>query len=324
LDATYTFCNDSNVTQYLGIKNMNIMTGFSNFEKSIDKDDKMGISSTTREKIMSINSQSYNSFGRLIGIGGIVQQPMFICESNDQNNNSTIQQILDSVPNPVSNGTVLGDIVAGNAQAVTDAKTSGYPEVSTSCSNMTQKRFINIPVPLKYICFMKRLLPTLNTAYTFATCKDLTINGIKFKLRGYISHSGDVKFDDGGQKADSGHYVYVGIENNRQVLYNDGATPDLIDDNDSRYITKGYVFLYKRVLPVTPPSGGSNTIVSTLNPINKSTVKATSNKKHNKRTRKHVNKITHKLKNTINTNTNKTKNKKKTRKHIHKNTVVTH
>jgi hypothetical protein len=107
-------------------------------------------------------------------------------------------------------------------------------------------------------------------------------------------------------------------------LYNDGSQPQYLDNNNSQYITKGYVFLYKRVPDVLSPSGGGNTIASTLNPINKSTVKATSNKKHNKRTRKHVNKITHKLKDTINTNTNtnKTKNKKKTRKHIHKNRVI--
>ena len=176
---------------------------------------------------------------------------------------------------------------------------------------------------------MKRLLPTLNTNYTFATCKDLTINGIKFILRGYISHSGTVTFDElGQQKADSGHYVYVGIENDKQVLYNDGSKPQYLKNDNSDYITKGYIFLYKRVVP--QGGGGSNTIVSTLNPSTKSTVKANSNKKYNKRTRKHVNKITHKLKDTINTttntntntNTNKTKNKKKTRKHIHKNTVI--
>ena len=170
------------------------------------------------------------------------------------------------------------------------------------------------------MCFYKSLLPTPNTEYTLDTCKNLTINNIKFKLRGYISHYGEIKFNKGQQTADSGHYVYVGIENDKQVLYNDGDTPDLIGDNDSRYITKGYVFLYERVVP--QGGGGSNTIVSTLNPSTKSTVKANSNKKYNKRTRKHVNKITHKLKDTINTNTNKTKNKKKTRKRIHKNTVI--
>ena len=328
LDATYTFCNDSNVTQDIVNKNMYIFTNLTTFERSINKI-MPGISSNMRKDIMNIPETNYNTFGRLISIGGIEQQPMFICESNDQNKNSTIHQILNSAPNPVSNGNVVGDIVAGNAKSVIDAKIKGHDDVSTSCSNMTQKRFIKIPDSLKYICFMKRLLPTLNTNYTFATCKDLTINGIKFILRGYISHSGTVTFDElGQQKADSGHYVYVGIENDKQVLYNDGSKPQYLKNDNSDYITKGYIFLYKRVVP--QGGGGSNTIVSTLNPSTKSTVKANSNKKYNKRTRKHVNKITHKLKDTINTttntntntNTNKTKNKKKTRKHIHKNTVI--
>ena len=309
--AQYSFCKNSPVN--FKNNNMLIEVNANDFEidlvngkvKTINT-----ISYDKRKQLMDIQPQSYNKFGELIGVGGISETVMMACQSNDSNINSTIQKILDSDPYNV-----------GITQGKGEPTTIGYLKAgSTDCPIMTQKEFIKIPEPLKYMCFYKSLLPTPNTEYTLDTCKNLTINNIKFKLRGYISHYGEIKFNKGQQTADSGHYVYVGIENDKQVLYNDGDTPDLIGDNDSRYITKGYVFLYERVVP--QGGGGSNTIVSTLNPSTKSTVKANSNKKYNKRTRKHVNKITHKLKDTINTNTNKTKNKKKTRKRIHKNTVI--
>ena len=310
-EAKYSFCD--NTPDYLENLNMNMDVNVNDFEKKLVKSGNIFTSYNERKNLMNIPQEHYKRFGKLIGVSGISETVILGCPSNNSNINSTIQQILDSDPDMV-------DIKPGDSYR----PTIGNIEAGTpNCIIMRQKEFIKIPDSLKYICFYKALLPTPNTEYTFAKCKDLTINGIKFILRGYISHSGTVKFDEGGQqKADSGHYVYVGIENNRQVLYNDSSQPQYLADNISEYITKGYVFLYKRVTDVLSPSGGGNTIASTLNPINKSTVKATSNKKPNKRTRKHVNKITHKLKDTINTNTNKTKNKKKTRKHIHKNRVI--
>ena len=314
--AQYSFCKNSPVN----FKNENILieVNANNFEIGLvngEVNTIVPISYNKRKQLMDIQPQSYNKFGELIGVGGISETVIMACQSNDSNINSTIQQILDSDPYNVG-------ITQGNIEPLTIGKLKAG---STDCPIMTQKEFIKIPEPLKYMCFYKSLLRTPNTKYTFATCKDLTINNIKFKLRGYISHYGIVTFDNvGQQKADSGHYVYVGIENNKQVLYNDGIQPRYLENDNSEYITKGYVFLYERVVP--QGGGGSNTIVSTLNPSTKSTVKANSNKKYNKRTRKHVNKITHKLKDTINTNTNtntnKTKNKKKTKKHIHKNTVI--
>jgi hypothetical protein len=196
---------------------------------------------------MNIPQNIYNNFGTLIGINNIVESIMFDCPASDTTINSTIQQLLSSAPNPVPIYSRIGYIVAGEAQAVAQAKIYDQ-NVSKSCRLITDKNLIKIPDPLKYICFYKRLLPKANTNYTFATCKDLTINGIKFILRGYISHSGPVTFIGEQQQAKSGHYVYVGIENNRQVLYNDGSLPQYLADNISEYITKGYVFLYERVI----------------------------------------------------------------------------
>jgi hypothetical protein len=138
---------------------------------------------------------------------------------------------------------------------------------------------------------------------------------VNFKLRGVICHLGSSK---------GGHYVYISIENDKKILYNDDQPPTFFKNNID--MTKlGYIFLYERIQETALlVAGGSNTIPPKSKPnpipISKSTIKITSNKKPNKRTRtrKHENKITHKLKE----NNSKNKNKKKTRKHIHKNTVI--
>ena len=153
---------------------------------------------------------------------------------------------------------------------------------------------------------------------------------IRFKLRGVICKGGS---------AVGGHYMYISIENDKKIIYNDSVLTVIDDSNFKTYEfwgakgvaeimnTRGYVLLYERIQETEHPvAGGSNTIppksTPILKPTSKSTIKITSNKKPNKRTktRKHANKITHKLKDSI--NTTKNKNKKKTRKHIHKNTVT--
>jgi ubiquitin C-terminal hydrolase len=150
---------------------------------------------------------------------------------------------------------------------------------------------------------------------------------IRFKLRGVICKGGS---------ANGGHYMYISIENDKKIIYNDNILTVIDDSNFKTYDfwgakgvaeimnTRGYVLLYERIELLV--GGGSNTIPpksnSNTNPIptSKSTIKITSNKKPNKqtKTRKHENKITHKLKE----NNTQHKHKKKTRKYIHKNTVI--
>ena len=132
LEATYTFCQGTNITPTDANKNMNEIKSLSTFEKSIDKNLSLGISSTTREKIMSIPQTIYNVFGTLIGINNIVENKMFECPANGSTINSTIQQILNSAPNPLSSGTIIGSIVAGDTQALAQAKIYDQT-VSKSC-----------------------------------------------------------------------------------------------------------------------------------------------------------------------------------------------
>ena len=182
--------------------------------------------------------------------------------------------------------------------------------------NLTYQKYIIIQ--LKRYDFNPATNVSTKVQTSVTPTKEITIDNKKFILKGVIYHV--------GEGANNGHYYYIECDDNGKpiVVYSD---TQCIEYNISYDINKnGYIFLYERVVP--QGGGGSNTIVSTLNPITKFTVKANSNKKYNKRTRKHVNKITHKLKDTINTNTNtntntnKNKNKKKTKKHIHKNTVI--
>jgi hypothetical protein len=264
-----------------------------------------------RKDIMGIPDSVLEKFGTLIDISRIVNNTIFQCEIPNDRPYMTIQESLDNFVSHVEKGSAVNDINSG----------------VELCGIINQKVFINIPEKLNYICFFKRLVYTKkssDSSYTFDKCKNLIINRINFKLRGYICHLGNITFVGGQPSAGSGHYVYVGIENDKQILYNDSQP--LKEVNDDSYIKRGYIYLYKRVRDsVEGVLGGSNTISpkSKPIPISKSTIKVTSNKKPNKRTRtktrKHANKITHKLKE----NNSKNKNKKKTRKHIHKNTVIT-
>jgi hypothetical protein len=222
------------------------------------------------------------------------------------------------------NGKSIQECINNSLTAYTaDAPISTIsPVCDCSLTNLKKTPGIFIPDYQKYIIIqLERVIKDLATMASIKVTtsvthnKEITIDNTKFKLKGVIYHTG---------AANGGHYEYIECDDKGTptMVYSDTTCIKNVTSYDIN--KNGYVFLYKRVADVLSPSGGGNTIVSTLNPINKSTVKANSNKKYNKRTRKHVNKITHKLKNTINTNTNtnKTKNKKKTRKHIHKNRVI--
>jgi hypothetical protein len=227
--ATFSFCEKKNSQMNNPSANdlMNIGTDRSTFEQTIFRGDK--ITSEIRRNIMNISPDKYNSIGILININGITSQQIFMCENTEDMVNSTIQEMLNSQYSVLSRGSNISGVYTG----------------SSECGQIRQKLFIKIPDTLKYICFNKRVLPRINDSYTFQNCKDLTINGIKFELKGYISHLGDIRFNGDLIEAKSGHYLYVGIENGRQVLYNDSAPPEFI--SDSMYIRRGYVFLYKRV-----------------------------------------------------------------------------
>jgi hypothetical protein len=121
----------------------------------------------------------------------------------------------------------------------------------------------------------------------------LNINGIKFELKGYISHLGDIRFRGDLIEAKSGHYVYVGIENGRQVLYNDSARPTHTDD---KYIRSGYVFLYKRVDPAAGDGAGGRVGVRGGPPAARG---GNITKKYNKSSTFDVNKKTRKTANIV-------------------------
>ena len=275
--ATYSFCE--NTTEQMKNYASNLMitdTEPNNFEKSLSNGNNR-ITPQTRRILMNISPDKYSNIGTLFNINGITPQQIFICENKIDMVNSTIQEIINTQYSTLSTGSNISGVYTG----------------SETCGQIRQKVFIKIPDTLKYICFNKSVLPESNKSYTFQNCKELNINGIKFELRGYISHLGEITFIGSLPSAQSGHYVYVSIENNKQVLYNDSNEPVFIRDDNDEYIRRGYVFLYKRVdSPVeTTAKGGT--------------------KKYRKRSKYDVNKKT--KKNVIRNNkTTNNKNKKKT------------
>ena len=206
---------------------------------------------------------------------------------------------------------------------------------------MLVKPVIYIPDKQKYlIIILKRFSPSGIITKKINVDEQITINKdtqygktVNFKLRGVICKTGLEK---------GGHYVYISIEKDNKILYNDSAVP-VVFTNQYDMTTQGYIFLYERM--DMPQAGGNNNIPRTIKsgintnphtnphthpPKSKSTIKITSNKKPNKQTRKHENNITHKLKENNSNNSKNSKNSinnknnKKTRKHIHihKNTVI--
>jgi hypothetical protein len=180
---------------------------------------------------MNINPSYSNHFGLLFHINDITEEQIFICSVNDSNIGNTINEILRREKNDMASNTTVAEMSAS----------------SEVCGGMSSKEFISIPESLNYICFNKRLLEGKSPSYTFGSFKNLDVYGTEFSLRGYISHIGEIVYESGLPSARSGHYIYVSIENNRQVVYNDSQNPEFIDDNDNKYIRRGYIFLYKRV-----------------------------------------------------------------------------
>jgi hypothetical protein len=227
-DTTYSFCKKN-----INLKFSDLMDKpyhLTDDEKTIYPT-KTQITSSDRNKIMKIKESVYKKFGYLFNINGIHAKKILILPITSDNIDWTIQKLLDDSVDVLESSTSISNITKNDSD----------------CEKITQKTFLKIPDELNYICFMKRLVENNYPSYNFLTFKNLTINNVIFELRGYISHRGTLKYIYGQVSAESGHYVYISIENNKQVLYNDSAKPMYINDNDNYYISRGYIFLYKRV-----------------------------------------------------------------------------
>jgi len=227
-DATYSFCEKNINIKYSDL--MNKPNGLTNDVKKIYSS-KSNITSSERNILMNIEESKYKNFGYLFHINGILSSRIFILSITDNNAYWSIEKLLNESVDEIDPSSEISNIKYN------------HPD----CEKITRKIFLKIPDKLNYICFQKRLVEKENNSYNFLTCKNLTINNVRFELRGYISHFGILRFEYGQISAKSGHYVYISIENNKQVLYNDARKPQYIDDNDNSYISRGYVFLYKRV-----------------------------------------------------------------------------
>jgi hypothetical protein len=246
---------------------MNILeNNVSNFEKSQLADDLQKvtvetskglkemhlITSKTRQTFMGIPPERYaSSDGTLIGINGIQNEILFSCEPNETHNSLSIEETLNA-SSRMSNGSRILDIVSGTQEDLQKQKiirtARGENDELYLCpSVITQKRFFKIPEGLQYMCIHKGLLEGAERSTTFSKYKNLNVNGVQFKLRGYISHLGELTYVARQPSAQSGHYMYVGIENEAQVLYNDGQEPQRLSDDYNDLINRGYVFLYERV-----------------------------------------------------------------------------
>jgi len=120
---------------------------------------------------------------------------------------------------------------------------------------------------------------------------------IKFKLRGVVCKSGS---------ASGGHYIYVSMENGKRIIYNDEqpiveGKSNTKFDSETGIInimnTRGYLFLYKRVVSVGAAVAHGGNIT----------------KKNNRSSIFNINNKTRKTNNQNNKSPkNKNKNKKKT------------
>jgi hypothetical protein len=126
-------------------------------------------------------------------------------------------------------------------------KTSGCKKENTKKSKV-----LYIPDKQKYlIVTLKRY--TLDNVTKITTIinkrievnKNIIINNniayakqYKFNLRGVICKTGS---------AGGGHYVYISMENNTTILYDDSAIPATFN-NQHDMDTKGYVFLYEKII----------------------------------------------------------------------------
>jgi len=176
-----------------------------------------------------------------------------------------------------------------------------------SANNIRQKQQIFINKSQNYLIIqLKRMSKELQYIKKNINVTDnneeitITQNGqqIKFKLRGVVCKSGSLS---------GGHYIYVSMENGKRIIYNDsdpiteGNTKTKFDSETgiiNIMNTRGYLFLYKRVVSVgaaLAPHGGNIT------------------KKNNRSSIFNINNKTRKTNNQNNKSPkNKNKNKKKT------------
>ena len=195
----------------------------------------------------------------------------------DFSKNSVLQKICNNVDNlklldivnPVGNtykalmcftnkhsiqGCIDNELSERNTEKNNDknSKTYKYQEQLNDISNCvkTKKRSVlYIHDTQQYlIVVLKRYIINKNGTATMIT-KDITVNAeiiinnnityakkYDFKLRGVICKIG---------YADGGHYVYISMENDKQILYNDASPPvDFTNQYDMN--TLGYVFLYEK------------------------------------------------------------------------------
>ena len=124
---------------------------------------------------------------------------------------------------------------------------------ASSCiiDNMVNKNVIYIPNEQKYLVIILNRFKddgTMNNE-KIKVDETITINQdtnydnmlqklkVNFKLRGVICKTGS---------ENGGHYVYISIENDKKILYNDSAEPVKLT-NQYNMDTQGYVFLYEKV-----------------------------------------------------------------------------
>ena len=178
-----------------------------------------------------------------------------------------------------------------------------------SANNIRQKQQIFINKSQNYLIIQLKRMSKEGSGYIYIknninvtdNNEEITItqNGekIKFKLRGVVCKSGS---------ASGGHYIYVSMENGKRIIYNDAQL--IVEgniktkfDSETGIInimnTRGYLFLYKRVVSVGAAVAHGGNIT----------------KKNNRSSIFNINNKTRKTNNQNNKSPkNKNKNKKKT------------